>query len=64
MHISGALTCIWWMVIGFVANRMLPPRPSPPLPAEENYFTYSWKKGMLYELGGGEAGDTGGHCHG
>ncbi|KAI9591794.1 autophagy-related protein 22-like protein [Syncephalis fuscata] len=44
MHIGGALTCFWWLIAGFIGHRLLPPRPSPPLPAGENYFTYSWKK--------------------
>ncbi|KAI8053902.1 autophagy-related protein 22-like protein [Syncephalis plumigaleata] len=44
MHIGGALTCLWWAIAGLIGHRLLPPRPSPPLPAGENYFTYSWKK--------------------
>ncbi|RKP10095.1 autophagy-related protein 22-like protein [Thamnocephalis sphaerospora] len=44
MQIGCAIACVWWLVLGIVAHRLMPERIAPPLPAGENYFTFSWRQ--------------------
>ncbi|RUS29585.1 hypothetical protein BC938DRAFT_480479 [Jimgerdemannia flammicorona] len=44
MQIAIAFGGLWWGLFTLVVVFWTKPRPGPPLPAGENYWTYSWKR--------------------
>ncbi|RUS33891.1 autophagy-related protein 22-like protein, partial [Jimgerdemannia flammicorona] len=44
LQVATAIGGGWWVTFGAVSWFLLTSRPSPPLPAGENYLTYPWKR--------------------
>ncbi|RUP45583.1 vacuole effluxer Atg22 like-domain-containing protein [Jimgerdemannia flammicorona] len=44
LQVATAIGGGWWVIFGAVSWFLLTSRPSPPLPAGENYLTYPWKR--------------------